>query len=1005
MKSLVLGTIASVSFVTIWKMHNSLTEFAEIGPYPVAEQYCFKRMLQRLIVDKTKVDLSQSWFPLNSYLFDEQKRITDNGHPISGVARDNARNLIDSAITAGGFKKFEINPSTSSSRSEGGVMHPHYATNDLFQHYAMKTPSVGSVVVGVDVDYYLRDLSYVLGFGNPAIFHTFQPMHVAGVDGDARYRIVGNRVQYDVSGGNRWDHEIWDWLAFGEFIDVPARTTFSSEPFSWLLGKLFGLEKTYHYKIHHARPWKNCRSRALVWLIPQVSYWRIRGFPNEVNARRLKRVKFSMDSKPGWNSCVTQDKDAELMISFGREGEDYSMCIEKSAYDVVMALNNSQSVSARLLQLGITDGLQLAFMTQHHAGKQQQIIEHPRFGRSIQPLVHWPSAIEADEREISSRAYSNPLVTDENLMPMIKRWEVLSSSLDQRVTFVKNSKQPKQRIAQYANEFVALVVPDANVGVPYDLEDVVIMLDKPSQVLAIKQIWETNDMRVRKLIEAFVKNEATNKDGRIISAFPDARFLLKFSSFTLAFRDHVLHAEHNKHWFCPGGTPNDIAKKVVDYVRSVEEPLEGDFSNFDGTVSVWCQRHVMNAVYMRWFGENYMRDLQGYTSMLISCPARAKRFGFKYDAGCGVKSGSPTTCDLNTVLNGFMQYAAVRMTLPELTKDEAFRSIGLAFGDDSLFEQRFQKSFGKVAEDLGMSLKLERYKPEQGLTFLARVYPDPYKTMTTFQDPLRTWRKLHLTSRDPNVPLGSAALDRVEGYLVTDSLSPLTSNYCRFIVRNYAEISESVVERSVRKSHNVEKPYWLTTGGAWPQNIEDVELMLSVTANRTGISVEDLRLMQDKIDKSNDVWSSPILNRAEEEIPYKNTLDPIDGLPVEDVDPRINENVRKTINLRASGNAASKSGVPNKNNRGPPRKVGGHADVSGMRREWHGERIKCGDGEGGTSCKVTNVKTNDPTVLQRGRGRTTSATRRVNGEDKSSSQRARRDPRSSKGVRSSNKSE
>ena len=150
---------------------------------------------------------------------------------------------------------------------------------------------------------------------------------------------------------------------------------------------------------------------------------------------------------------------------------------------------------------------------------------------------------------------------------------------------------------------------------------------------------------------------------------------------TVVFGVEHAVAELNSHWFCPGLTPSQISDRVQEYCAGVEFPLEGDFSNFDGSVSAWCQRHVMNAVYHRYFG--YDPDLVSYTDMLISCPARAKRFGFRYEAGFGVKSGSPTTCDLNTVLNAFIQYAAVRMTMTELPPADAYRLIGLAFGDAS----------------------------------------------------------------------------------------------------------------------------------------------------------------------------------------------------------------------------------------------------------------------------------------------------------------------------------
>jgi len=324
----------------------------------------------------------------------------------------------------------------------------------------------------------------------------------------------------------------------------------------------------------------------------------------------------------------------------------------------------------------------------------------------------------------------------------------------------------------------------------------------------------------------------------------------------------------------------EIATRVQEYVSSVGCPAEGDYTNLDGTVSAWLQRRVMNAIYLRYFHESYHKDLVPFLDMLISCPARAKRFGFQYDAGVGVKSGSPTTCDLNTVCGAFVQYTAVRDALPELSPDEAFRSIGLAFGDDGLFDRRFKNPWSRNAERLGLTLKVEDYRPEQGVCFLARVFPDPMNTLTSFQDPLRTWRKLHLTTRDPNISLATAAVDRVEGYLVTDALSPVTSDYCRMVQRLWGPSSESLEVRQQRKTYTKEQPYWLTIGGSWPQRVEDVDLMFACMSARTGVDIEKLRDTVERLRACNNVWASITINRDDEPSPYRDTLD-IDAGPAE----------------------------------------------------------------------------------------------------------------------------
>jgi len=922
---LLAGTVCVVGGGTITYFYwRRVVGYVAIGPYPTVVDNPFSRGLQRSLVDWTKRDLSLAWFPLNSFIGTGKRRV-ENGHAISGAVRDSARELITMAILAIGRKKFEFSPARQS--EPDGAVHQHYAAGDLHRTVSEDVPDNDSVIVGIDIDYYVRDPGVLLGYGLPVILHTFNPVAVAGTDGDSRFRIQGGEVIYDVSGGSSWKHQVWDWCAYGEFVETEM------VPLTWAqwalkyCGRLVGLQRRVYHKIHYARPWEECPHRALVWCMPAYSCWRSMWIGNDLGARELKRVAYQSASRPGWNTLVSQE-GSKLNISFGREGDDLQVTMPKEHVDVLLGLSTAQSVTSRMLGLGYKDPAMLALFGQFYSGKPANVDNVPRVGNPITPRVHWPVAMEADLPEVTARVYSNPVVNTDNCVPMVKRWEVLSNSLERRVTDVRNNKVPHKRYANFAKEFVSLVVPHEGVGVPYSLEETATMLDKPSQVLAVKQVWETADMEPRRLIESFVKNEPCAKSPRIISSYADMRYLLSFSRFTLAFRDEVLHAEHNQHWFCPGSTPQGIADKVTEYVRSVETPIEGDYSNMDGTVSEWLQRHVMNATYHRHFAAEYRAELTRYTEMLIRCPARAKRFGFRYDAGCGVKSGGPTTCDCNSHVPCFCMYCAIRIVMPELTPEEAFRLVGLCFGDDSLFEERFRRKFVQVAEDLGLLLKVERFKPETGVTFLARVFPDPFKTNTSFQDPLRTWRKLHMTFRDPTIRLADAATDRLEGYLVTDPFSPVTSAYARAMTRYYGsespEKASALEVRQARRSATREKPYWLTVGGSWPQAEEDFELMLQCAAARTGFDAETLRATHHQLEETHDPWGDFTLTSDPEVSHLVGTLDE-DAQPAEGtVDLRIFQHDRNTNCLREGGELS-----------GAPQGARGKADVRNGRSEVH----------------------------------------------------------------------
>nr|QYF49972.1 MAG: hypothetical protein [Nansha Islands sediment noda-like virus 2] len=765
-----------------------------------------------------------------------EARVSDNGHKVSGQVRDAARRTIDDVINAYGWDRYEISPTGHSSTNEGIIT--HFATDDLHDNPFLPEVGPNHLIVAIDTDYYVEDWSAFLGTGRPALIFTFAPNAVSGNDGDCHFRIKDNVVYYEVSGGNIWIHKVWNWTAFGEHVCAMENPRFMTW-FRYLLSFL-GIRRYTWSKIVFSRPWDDTPHRALVWSIPKYSAYQCTFFESPIHARMLERINYKSAERPGWNKLVYVGDDLSNRVSIGREGDDAQSELKKKEFDVLMGLSSQQSVTTRMLALGGYTTTDLALMGQYYSGSPKSSGEELRLARGTEVMVHWPMSSTMDIPEVSFRSISTSLVPDSNAVPAIKRWESLSKSIDQRVTFQVNTNHPPAIFQRWAQEFLSILIPESNVGVPYSWDSTIEKLDKPSQVLAAKRVLETLDAKPRELIEGFIKNEPTHKASRIISSFPDARYLIALSRYTLAMRDEVLHSEENKHWFMPGKDPVEIANSVCEYVASVIEPAEGDYSNFDGTVSAWLQRNVINAAYLRWTHHSFRDELLPLLEMLITCPARAKRFGFRYEAGPGIKSGSPTTCDGNSVLNGFLMYAAIRRECPDLTPQGAYAYIGLAFGDDSLFDAQFKKAWNWVVNKVGMKLKVERYDEELGITFLARVFPDPLKTTSSFQDPLRTLRKLHLTSRNPTVPLADAAVDRCSGYLVTDKMTPVVSAYCHAMLRRYGPDASSLSKRLARADNNMDKPYWVFGDKSWPQKPEDVECIAKVMANRMGISVEVL---------------------------------------------------------------------------------------------------------------------------------------------------------------------
>jgi len=213
-----------------------------------------------------------------------------------------------------------------------------------------------------------------------------------------------------------------------------------------------------------------------------------------------------------------------------------------------------------------------------------------------------------------------------------------------------------------------------------------------------------------------------------------------------------------------------------------------------------------------------------------------------------------------------------------------------------------------------MKLKVERCQPETGITFLARVFPNILETLTSMQDPLRTWRKLHITFRNPLIPIADAAVDRVEGYLTTDAHTPIISEYCRMVQDFYGNTAASAEIRNARQDHLKEQNYWARHADeGWPQNPQDDELMMKCISARVGMDQHTLVHFRQQLQTAACTpWHLTPLG-VDDDNPYDETLDD-DCLPgVEWVDNRSKQtttithlqNVRIATETAASGRMVS----------------------------------------------------------------------------------------------------
>lgn len=877
------AAIAFGSAYVVKKIDEGFVEYRKCqlnGPFQQAAG--IRATLQRVIVNNTKRAFKYNAFPLDNYV-QEFTRRNDNGHAISGSVRDNATMIMRQFALKSGLDIYEINPSTVTDKGEGD--YSHHVAQDLHADLKRTPLSKNHVVAMTDVDYYIEDPDY---FAKHNIFmlYSFNPVNVSGIDGDCSFKILANDlVQFNVGNGGSWTHKVWDWAAPGEFIEFTKK---KCNMFQRFLG-FFGFDNVLYHKVYVWRPWDNMPDRCFIMLTPLFECTINRYFPRDIKCRKLKHVKFSDNARPGWNTITShntnlryedqkelESRGSTMSISFGRAGDDVCARLDKNDYDLLMGVKTVQTVANRMRIMQYEETRTLPLFLQYYEGTitASQNLATARYMKSVQqstPVVYMPAEGVDVEPTTTFRKISPSILNEEDLVPNLKSELVFNEVIKKRVTSQRNDVVPPLVYTEYAEEFMNCVLKgvDKHKGLKYDVDTTYEKLDKPTQKALSALLAEAFDLEPKIKISSFIKKEPCKKTPRIISGFGDFLFILKLSAFTLAFRDEVLHNENNSHWFTPGKTPTAIAESIQQYAVSSGALTENDFDNMDGTVSAFLHTIVMSAPILKWVDSRDRDELMTLLNGMIYCKAKSKLFNIKYDPGVGVKSGSPTTCDFNTILAAFIMYCAIRMTEGKmLTPSECFARIGPCFGDDSVFESKYTDKLHLVVKQVGMSIKSANYDEEKGLGFLGRIYIDPYNTITTIQDPVRTLRKIHITGRPKQIPLEVAAYDRLTGYLSSDKLTPIISTYCQMVI-NYVsntKVFKSDKKRERRGDKDSEKSYWtrLGEGNSWPQYEKDRPLMFNIIASRLGISTEIVEWYDNELSKLKDPKDLKSLMVAEE---------------------------------------------------------------------------------------------------------------------------------------------
>jgi hypothetical protein len=698
-------------------------------------------------------------------------------------------------------------------------------------------------------------MAEILSHGRPVLLYTFYPESVAGTVHEGYFTIKDDTVDYRVTGGKHVRHKIWNYNEDTLYTEnsVVSFWQVMKAVFSWLTGGRF----VAGYTVSTVDQYNLSPHRRLVLIVPFAQTPSLEGISGEP----LQRMKYTVPGGQFNLLTLVRNDEKEPTVSLSQVGELCTAEMPLSTFESVVlgekhAKTTFLSDTIRRSLLPATAATVLhAYVKEHIAYQPCEVHMAGQLARHYQSVDPRDDNDPYEQGTEYAREYAPGPLSETAVFPVESPNNdscCIRGRLEEPQAKAKRRMRDRipPRFYRYANEFIDLVLGDVkHTGVPITVEQVNEKQNRPTQRARSERVMM--DSAEEMSVKAFQKREAYNtvNNPRNISTV-HATHTLQLSSFTYAFKEDVLK---EKDWYMPCRTPAEIAEAVQQLASECNELVETDFSRFDGSLTYWVRKHVEHALYLTWVSKDHKAELARLLLAELNPPART-RTG-KYQPGCSRLSGSPVTTDGNTEIVGFCGYASNREH--GMSPQESIMKIGLGYGDDGLRTGEVpDATLIRTAHMLGLDLRIEkRATKHTSVSFLSRVFIDPWTTPASIQSPLRTLLKLHTTTNkmDDIVCMGMAKTD---GYLITDSQTPFIGDWCRAYQRNVRR-TESDAEKMSRiryrkkqeTNHMDDIPYWSRDeekkSQPWPQG-EQVRF-LGLVADHLGVTSSELQAHLDTL--------------------------------------------------------------------------------------------------------------------------------------------------------------
>ncbi|APG76301.1 hypothetical protein [Shuangao insect virus 10] len=748
----------------------------------------------------------------------------NHSHPTAAMYRSGVNAFMTRLVTSAGFIPYQVSMSATD-KCDGTRL--FYGQKDLAIPYKHDSVKDQHVIIMTDVDYY-TDINKWLSYGRPILMYTMVPKTVVGRTQDYAYRIVNGRLEMHVAGGSTYTHELWDYQ--GDTVSIVAEDGKNNE----------------HVICFHLEQ---------------------RDIPGDPDHKFIVFTPYAYIPAPYYYVCIeptpVRRKCFGDTINYLFEPITNTLSISENGSwnSVELDATLYSAIQQRLLQK--TTPTLIVDVERH-----LRAAEHPRPAVAA-PLVYQLMNCTIDKNVVMTKGCIttyHPLGTLVNedgkpsgsqvCTPMLTEAGVFPSNsvasdeatVRGRIDKVRNNVVPPRKYNVWRNDFITTIVKHPGTGGPIGTGDVAEVQNKPMQRARFVKSECTLTTTPINELKSFVKVEpytSINDPRNITTMIPE--LTTELSAYSIPFKDEVLK---DLPWYGPGKTPIQAVEKLQEMAMSDKPWIVTDFSRMDGTISEWMQ-HFLTEIMLRWVRDEY-KDMLRYLLLQVLIMKGRTKHGIKYQPGWGNRSGSPVTTILNTLVSILIVYMALRSLGQNHNKAwSMIQFYCLKYGDDGvdiLCVEGLDDAITSVAEDLGLKIKIEVIPMGCTIPYLGRYFVDPSSMPDSFQDPLRTIDKLHLSS-NTQVTARQAQFNKASGYITTDRLTPIIGSYCKVVLDSYAGMSV--------RGETSEERYKMSN--AWPQYESHKNHITQSMAELLKIEYSELKRLDEMVSNVTNPEEFPVL--------------------------------------------------------------------------------------------------------------------------------------------------